>query len=117
MPLLEPQLWERWGDGPLALTTGIKGLFFCHPSLLLLPLKCSTRSTLAAQSLDLLRPVQLPQTAIAAVLLSAKWLAPPASRQLTHSRAPMALEIRFGLDAPLPWLCLMTHPGPWQQRG
>lgn len=109
--------WERWGDGLLALTMGIKGLFFCHPSLLLLPLKCSTESTLDAQSQDLLRPVQLPWMAIAAVLRSPKWLAPPASCQLTHSGAPMALEIRFGLDAPLPWLRLMTHPSAWQQQG
>lgn len=96
---------------------GIKGLFFCHPSLSLLPLKCSTESTIDAQSQYLLRLVQLPRTAIAAVLLSAKWLAPPASCQLTHSGAPMALEIRFGLDALLPRLYLMTHPSPWQQQG
>ena len=95
----------------------IKGLFFCHPLLSLLPLKCSTESTLDAESQDLLQPVQFPRTAVAAVLLSAKWLAPPASCQLTHSGAPMALEIRFGLDAPLPQLCLMTHPSPWQQQG
>lgn len=115
--LLAPKLWERWGDGLLALTTGIKGLYFRHPSLSLLPLKRSTESTLGAQSQDLLRPVQLPRTVITAVLLSAKWLVPPASCQLTHSGAPMALEIRFGLDAPLPRLCLMTHPSPWQQQG
>ena len=55
--LLAPQLWEWWGDGLLPLTVGIKGLVFCHPSLSLLPLKCSTESTLDAESQDLLQPV------------------------------------------------------------
>lgn len=113
--LLAPELWERWGDG-LPLAMGVKGLFFCHPSLSLLPLKCSTESTLDGESQDLLHPVQLHQTAVTALLLSAKWLVPPASCQLTHSGAPVALEIRFDLDAPLPQLCLMTHPSPWQQQ-
>lgn len=37
-------------------------------------------------------------------------MAPAPSCQLTHSGALAALEIRSGLDAPLPRLCLMTHP-------
>lgn len=59
--------------------------------------------------------MQLPQTAITDVLLvqnCSTGLLP-----LTHSGAPMALEIRFDLVAPLPQLWLMTHPSLWQQQG
>lgn len=51
----------------------IKGLFFCHPSLSLLPLKGSTESTLDAESQDMLHPVQLSGTAAIALPLQNGW--------------------------------------------
>lgn len=93
---------ERWTSGP---HEGYQGL-----PLSLQPQESSSESSPDAQSQGVRAVTRTASPGGRRCRTPAHKMAPAPSCQLTHSGALAALEIRSGLDAPLPRLCLMTHP-------